>query len=90
MELILTILAGVFVSLGFGGVIWGVTGRTEVRRKQGLWVLRIGMVLGGIFLSLKGFFGDIGAIIYGMMLLVFGTAVTDLGPKADKGGKPEV
>ncbi|WP_298324229.1 hypothetical protein [Asticcacaulis sp.] len=85
----LTILAGLFVLVGLGGMIWGATERTQARRKQGLWVLRTGMVLGGICLSLKAFSGDTSNIIYGMMLLVFGTAVTDLGPKADKSGKPE-
>jgi hypothetical protein len=85
----LTIMAGVFVTIGLGGLIWGVTGRTEARRKQGLRMLQTGMAAGGACLMLKGFSGDTESIIYGATLLVFSTAVTGIGPKADNSDKPE-
>lgn len=78
----LTLLAGLAAFVGLFGMIYGVTGTTDARRNLGLRLLQGGMTLGGLLLITNSFtFGPQDDLFGGLMLLVFGTAVTAINPK---------
>lgn len=81
----LTVLAVLATLVGFAGMIYGVTGKSDARRQLGLRLLQSGMTLGGLLLITNSFtLGPQDDLYSGLMLLVFGTGVTAINPKKER------
>lgn len=84
---VLTVVAAGAALIGFLGLIYGVTGRGDARRAFGLRLIQSGMAIAGLSMigaSVAGGEGDYA--IYGLLLLVLGTGVTAISPRASKSG----
>lgn len=76
------IVAAVGALVGFGGLLYGVTGKAEPRRRLGLRLCQGGMAIAGLAMIGGGLMSpDKTDAIYGLLLLVFATGVTAIGPK---------
>ena len=81
----LSLLAGLAALVGFAGMIYGITGKSDARRHLGLRLLQSGMTLGGLLLITNAFtFGPQDDVFAGLMLLLFGTGVTAINPKKER------
>jgi hypothetical protein len=67
---------------GASGIIYGVSGNTVARRQLGTKICQAGFALGGLILIGSSIFlGDASAAYSGLLLLIFGTAITGIGPR---------
>lgn len=78
INILVTIMAGVLAAIGIGGMLTGAASRREPFRQRSFRVGCVAMGLGGLVLLLAGLagYGDSGQIFGGLMLLIFGTAVS--------------
>lgn len=78
----IALVAVLAVIVGFSGLIYGVTGKTDARRNLGLRLLQGGMTLGGLLLIANVFIlGPQDDVFAGFLLLVLGTGATAINPK---------
>jgi hypothetical protein len=76
----LYIAAMAAIAVAAFGLVFGITGTTEGRRKAGLRILQFGMGIGGFTLIGGAILGGDGEdAVYGLLLLLFGTGVTAIG-----------
>ena len=76
------LVAAVAALVGLGGLVYGVTGRAEARRRLGLRLCWGGMVVAGLAMTGGALVSpDKTDAIYGLLLLVFASGVTAIGPK---------
>ena len=87
MKTVLTMAACIAVLLGLVGMIAGVTTHSETRRRLGLSALRGGMCVAGLLLIMtSAIAAEPSDAFYGLLLLVFGTGVTDISPRRSCAG----
>lgn len=68
--------------VGFAGLLYGVTGKTDARRNTGLRMLQGGMTLGGLLLIANAFImGPEDDVYSGFLLLMLGTGATAINPR---------
>jgi hypothetical protein len=68
--------------IGFGGLLYGATGKTNARRNLGLRLLQGGMTIGGLLLIANAFIlGPQDDVFGGFLLLVLGTGATAINPR---------
>lgn len=76
------LVTAVAALVGFGGLAYGVTGKAEARRLLGLRLCQGGMAVAGLAMIGGGLMSpDKTDAIYGLLLLVFATGITAIGPK---------
>lgn len=76
------LVTAVAALVGFGGLVYGVTGKAEARRLLGLRLCQGGMAVAGLAMIGGGLMSpDKTDAIYGLLLLVFATGITAIGPK---------
>jgi hypothetical protein len=75
-----TVIAAVGAITGLAGIVYGATGKTDRRRRIGLWLCQGGMSVAGLVLIAAGIFSsDASNAAFGLLLLVFGTGITAIG-----------
>jgi hypothetical protein len=68
--------------IGFAGLLYGATGKTDARRNLGLRLLQGGMTMGGLLLIANAFIlGPQDDVFSGLLLLVLGTGATAIKPR---------
>jgi len=68
--------------VGFAGLLYGATGKTDARRNLGLRLLQGGMTTGGLLLMTNSFtLGPQDDLYSGLLLLILGTGATAINPR---------
>ncbi len=75
---IVTLVAGLLAALGFSGILFGAAVRTSPHRQRIFRFGSIAMAVGGLVLMLGAMIGvsDGSNLFGGLMMLIFGTAVS--------------
>lgn len=84
----LLLLSGLGSLIGLGGMLFGVTARSDLRRMLGLRLLQVGWGASSILMIVDGFLAPApGSLFFGFALLVAATGVTAIQPKP--GAEPQ-